>query len=293
MIPDINFHMTPHCNMSCKFCFAQFKGISELNEAEALSLVQLVSDYGFEKINFVGGEPTLVPWLKNALKRAHDMGLTTSIITNGWNLDSNWLKGHAEYLDWIGLSIDSLCENTNNELGRKTSRCKLPNIETYLNSIKHVHEYDLKLKINTVVTQLNKNESFHDLITKATPDKWKIFQVLIIENQNKEAKELSITKNEFNNFLSKHEDLSTITEVYPEYNEDMMNSYLIIDPSGRFVDNSQRSYSYSESIINVGLSKALSQINISTEKYTIRKNPNRISKLFSKNKTDSGGPQNH
>ena len=108
LIPDINYHMTPRCNMSCKFCFAQFKGVTNLSKSESINLIQKIADYGFRKINFVGGEPTLVPWLKNALKEAYDYGLTTSIITNGWNLERNWLDEHARYLDWIGLSIDSL-----------------------------------------------------------------------------------------------------------------------------------------------------------------------------------------
>lgn len=273
MIPDINYHMTPRCNMSCRYCFAHFKGVSELKRSESIYLVQRIADYGFRKINFVGGEPTLVPWLKKALKEAHNYGLITSIITNGWTIERNWLDEHARYLDWIGISIDSLSPNTNKKLGRKVHGVQIPDYNSYLDSIDLIREYEVKLKINTVVNRLNKNESFHNLITRCHPEKWKIFQVLIIKNENMNALDLSVSRNEFNSFILRHSDLSIVTEIYPEYSDDMMGSYLIIDPSGRLVDNSQGNYQYSDCILDIGFLKAMEQVRVSSEKYQRRQTP--------------------
>jgi radical S-adenosyl methionine domain-containing protein 2 len=269
--------------MSCIFCFAHFKGIQRLSKEKGINLVQEIVDYGFKKINFVGGEPTLVPWLKSVLKKAHDNGLVTSIITNGWNIEPSWLDDHDDYLDWIGLSIDSLLPSTNERLGRKVQDRKTPELETYLDSINLIREYDIKLKINTVISQLNNNESFHNLIKKARPSKWKIFQVIIIDNENPDAKKLAISKREFEEFLNQHKDLQKITEIYPEYSEDMKGSYLMIDPSGRIVDNTLGIYRYSDCVLDVGFSKALSQINLSTEKYNIRRDQDRVAEILSKN----------
>ena len=273
MIPDINYHMTPRCNMSCRFCFARFKGVTELKQSESINLVQRIADYGFRKINFVGGEPTLVPWLKKVLKEARNYGLITSIITNGWNIERNWLDEHARYLDWIGVSIDSLSPNTNKKLGRKVHGVNIPDNKTYLDSIDLIREYDVKLKINTVVNRLNKNETFHKIITRGHPEKWKIFQVLLIKNENMNALDLSVSRNEFDSFILRHSDLSSVTEIYPEYCDDMMGSYLIIDPSGRLVDNSQGKYQYSDCILDIGFQRALEQVRVSSVKFQRRQAP--------------------
>ncbi len=280
MIPDINYHMTPRCNMSCRYCFAHFRGVPELKQSESIYLVQKIADYGFRKINFVGGEPTLVPWLKKALKEARNNGLTTSIITNGWNIERNWLDEHAKYLDWIGISIDSLSPITNKKIGRKVYGNKIPDKKTYLDSIDLIREYDVKLKINTVVNQLNKNETFHEIIKRGLPEKWKIFQVLIIKNENMNALSYSVNRNEFNSFLLRHSDLSSVTDMYPEYCDDMIGSYLIIDPSGRLVDNSQGKYQYSDCILDIGFQRALDQVRVSPVKFHKRQLPREYQNNF-------------
>lgn len=272
--------MTPRCNMSCRYCFAHFRGIPELKQSESIYLVQKIADYGFRKINFVGGEPTLVPWLKKALKEARNNGLTTSIITNGWNIERNWLDEHVKYLDWIGISIDSLSPNTNKKIGRNVYGNKIPDKKTYLDSIDLIRQYDVKLKINTVVHQLNKNETFHEIIKRGLPEKWKIFQVLIIKNENMNALSYSVNRNEFNSFLLRHSDLSSLTDIYPEYCDDMMGSYLIIDPSGRLVDNSQGKYQYSDCILDIGFQRALDQVRISTVKFHKRQLPREYPNIF-------------
>jgi len=266
--------------MSCRFCFAQFKNVTELQKTDAITVVRMIADNDFRKINFVGGEPTLVPWLKDAMIVARNGGLITSIITNGWNIDRGWLEEYAGYLDWIGISIDSLYPKINSELGRIVPGLKTPSFSSYLDSLNLVREYDIKLKINTVVNQLNKDESFHNLIKEIQPEKWKIFQVLIIENENLGAIDLSVTIDEFNEFLVRHSDLNSVTGIFPEYCEDMKASYLIINPAGRFVDNSAGKYHYSDCILDIGVENALRQVNISLEKFTTRQDPNRMKNII-------------
>ena len=266
--------------MHCRFCFAQFKDIKELGKKDSISVVKRIADYGFRKINFVGGEPTLFPWLKDLLIEAKKGGLITSIVTNGWKIDEGWLKEYAEYLDWVGLSIDSLDSDVNRELGRIVSGFEAPGYLKYLDTLRSIRKYEIKLKINTVVTQLNKNELFHSLILEVQPDKWKIFQVSFVENENLSAIDLSINKDEFKQFISKHYELDSITEIYPEYCEDMKGSYLILDPAGRFLDNSDRRYSYSECILDVGIEKAIDQVKVSVEKFKTRKNRGRLKDII-------------
>jgi radical S-adenosyl methionine domain-containing protein 2 len=265
--------------MKCSFCFARFKDVKPPGKEGSLSIVNKVADYGFRKINFVGGEPTLVPCLKDLLIEAKKRGLITSVVTNGWNIDNDWLNTHAKYLDWLGFSIDSLDPEINLRLGRIVNGFKPPDLSFYLEALKAVREHDVNIKINTVVNQLNKNECFHKLIQEIKPEKWKIFQVLIIENENPDARSLIVSREEFDEFLFAHANLEPATPIHPEYCEDMVGSYVIIDPAGRFVDNSSRVYRVTESILKIGVEQALKQVNISCEKFLTRQDSSRMMRI--------------
>ncbi|MBU3664162.1 MAG: radical SAM protein [Bacteroidetes bacterium] len=94
-IKTINFHLWEACNMRCKFCFATFNDIKEyssskanLSKAQHLSIIKQIADFKVEKINFVGGEPTLCKWLPDLVSYAKSLGLKTSIVSNGWKENS-------------------------------------------------------------------------------------------------------------------------------------------------------------------------------------------------------------
>ena len=50
----------------------------------------------------------------------------------------------------------------------------------------------------------------------------------------------------------------------------MLNSYRMINPQGRFFQNTDNQYITSDNILDVGVREALSQINFSLEKFTKR-----------------------
>lgn len=62
MISTVNFHLTSKCNYQCKYCFAHFCEVeSQLNVDDRKKLVKaLCAPKWVDKINFVGGEPTLI-----------------------------------------------------------------------------------------------------------------------------------------------------------------------------------------------------------------------------------------
>ncbi len=85
-IPSVNFHLWTPCNMHCKFRFAIFEDVKRdmklpkghLPKQECLSLIDKISDVGFEKITFAGGEPQLCPWLLSLIVRAKGLGIVLS-----------------------------------------------------------------------------------------------------------------------------------------------------------------------------------------------------------------------
>ena len=167
---SVNFHLIKNCNEKCMYCYARFDDkpiktpldIDQVNE-----IITLLRNNGTEKITFAGGEPTLFQHLGDALMHAKKIGMVTSIVTNGARLE-NLLKNYGSYIDWVALSIDSTYENIQQNLGRGDGsyirKCvKLAGI---------CHRMKIKLKMNTVVTNLNYKEDFSELIKIIQPRRW-------------------------------------------------------------------------------------------------------------------------
>jgi len=189
---------------------------------------------GIEKINFAGGEPLLHPLFFHITKMAKDLDFTVSILSNGYYLNRDIVSKLSLYVDWIGLSVDSACEEVEVALGRGNG-----------NHVKHitkladiVHKAGVKLKINTTVTRLNCAEDMRPLLKKLMPERWKVFQVLHIRGQNdRYFNELSITDKEFDHFKSVNQVcIGGIKPVF-ERNYDMIDSYFMLSPGGMVMSN--------------------------------------------------------
>jgi radical S-adenosyl methionine domain-containing protein 2 len=279
--------------MKCRVCYARNKELTPLSRDEMIAIVRKAANYGFRKINFVGGEPTLCHWLGDLIVEAKRLGLTTSIVTNGTLLNDDWLNSMRGKLDWLGVSIDSLSSETNRLLGRSIPSTNSPDLPFYLDLCKRIKAHGMKLKINTVVTGLNKDETFDEFFSNIQPDKWKIFQVLIIKGENDDAASLRVSTEEFDAFLQNNLHLVENSRVFPENSESMLGSYAMIDPSGCFVDNSSGYYVQSNCILESGIEFALGQINLNFKKYTARKNPDRLTTNYCDKLIFLGGSQDN
>lgn len=84
---SIQFYPTLRCNQKCSFCFNQ--GISdtalsaEMSREKALLLADILIGSGITEVDVLGGEPLLVPWLKDFVIRLTDTNITVNISTNG------------------------------------------------------------------------------------------------------------------------------------------------------------------------------------------------------------------
>jgi radical S-adenosyl methionine domain-containing protein 2 len=277
LIPSVNYHFWQPCNMRCKFCFATYHDVKKqllpkghLPKEKSLELIGLLADYGFKKITFVGGEPTLCHWLDELILYAKEKGFTTMIVTNGSTISEKKLMQWQGILDWITLSIDSLNDKTNKLIGRKENNNTFQDVNRYRLLIEQIKFFNFRLKVNTVVNKYNYKEIVSPFIKEIEPERWKIFKALRIEGQNdKYFSDVSITNEEFTHFLHiNHTDV--ISQAVVEYNEDMRGSYVMIDPAGRFFDNTKGKHTYSSSILESNVEFALSQVSTNYTKFIER-----------------------
>ncbi|MEM7104868.1 MAG: viperin family antiviral radical SAM protein [Bacteroidota bacterium] len=277
-IPSVNYHLWEPCNMRCKFCFATFQDVKRsilpkghLQRKKALQVVQKLADFGFQKITFAGGEPTLCPWLPELIACAKNAGLTTMIVSNGSGLSSKFLEANKHYLDWVAISIDSLNPLTNLVAGRAITANKPFQEKEYRTLVDNVKQAGYRLKINTVVNRSNFKERMNDFIRGVKPERWKIFQVLPINGQNDQTiDDFIISDSEFRTFINNHNDLNDIIIVVPETNAQIKGSYVMVDPAGRFFDNSNGEHNYSKPILEVGVFNAIQEVDYDLSKFISR-----------------------
>jgi radical S-adenosyl methionine domain-containing protein 2 len=223
------------------------------------------------RLNFVGGEPTLSPYLEALVAETVACGLRASIVTNGFLFaKSAVLPNYVQQLEIVGISIDSLCEQTNLCCGRAVDGRTLT-VDEYLILFAKLRHLGTQLKINTVVSAFNWRENMLDFILKVKPDlaRWKVFQAIPVRGQN--CDEVSkwthgVTEEQFKVFIDEHQVAVPVIE--PE--EIIRGSYAMISPDGRFFDDTTGKHCYSQPILDVGAGTAWRQVSFSDDKYKAR-----------------------
>lgn len=279
--PDlvVNWHVTEACNYRCAYCYAHWEPIEGgevIRDPHATeSLIRSMHDaFGVSsatkrvRLNFAGGEPLL--FTKRVLAAMHfaaGLGFDLSLITNGSRLRLPLVSELAPMLRVLGVSLDASEDSTNVEIGRVDSRGRpspvslLPEIF----SVARAANPQLTLKINTVVNAANWDQDLSDLIELLNPDQWKVLRML-----PSTTRELEVTTEQFEYFLTRHARLRSVMRI--ENNDDMVESYMMVDPHGRFFQNGQRQfgYAYSAPILEVGAKHAFGEISWSGVKFAAR-----------------------
>ncbi|AHI52765.1 viperin family antiviral radical SAM protein [Spiroplasma culicicola] len=239
----LNFHFSMFCNMRCKFCFyapliAKAKREDNLNNW--LEIIKKVAF--FKAINFAGGEPTLY-WnqLKQMAKLCKELGLKVTLITNGTvikNKSQNEVNDLLQYFNSVGISMDSIDLNINQNSGRAIGNKSALSEDDYLEVGAKIKKAGCQLKINSVVHSLNKNTRMIDFIEKIDPYKWKIMQVSSVGQEF--HKDFIISKSDFDKFLeindikNKHSFVKSI-----EDETTVTSTYVMIDGEGYFYNSDQ------------------------------------------------------
>lgn len=269
----INWHLLEPCQLKCKYCYAEW-GKTELKQIfkdEELSyqLIQEIAtlaDNRTIRLSFAGGEPLLDNQISKKIQWAVDESLNVSLITNGDFLKKKINHHDIRNLSMLGVSIDSFCNRKNTLIGRATLSGRNPNYEEIVNFLNNAKKINptIQIKINTVINRFNFDDDMSEMINLIEPDKWKVLRVLPATEKSSKEK---ITDEQFAQFKQNHKDIDCVQF---EDNTDMLHSYLMIDPYGRFFFNASNDYKYSDCILDVGIIKAMKQIKFDRHKFESR-----------------------
>jgi radical S-adenosyl methionine domain-containing protein 2 len=261
----VNWHFWPWCNYGCKFCFARFEDIpraDRLPKEIAITVPEMLAAAGADKITFVGGEPTLCPYLGDLLAASKDVGLTTCIVSNATGLTEEFLDEWGHLIDWVGLSIDASNDELHAEIGRgmrgDLARQRSHHLELAKQVWASCTQRGIRMKLNTVVCKANLEDDMSALVMELKPERWKIFEVLPVEGQNDvDVDDMLLEEDEFNSWVERHKWVADEgIQFVPESNELMRGSYAMLDALGRFYSNTEGGHTYGPSILDVGVMRA-------------------------------------
>lgn len=234
MFRIFNLHFTDLCNFHCGLCFVKKEG-RELPFSDCKKVIDRIAEYFEERniddgrINIAGGEPLFSSYIQELIDYIHCKNIRISIITNGFLLNEEFIKKNKDVIEMIGISIDSINDQTNRILGR----CQGNTVYDYnrlLENCALVKKYGVKLKINIVVSRININEDIKKLLDDAKPDRFKIFQMI---PTNKFAEKTAVTKEEFLEYAHKYDGYNFVIENQSA----MSDAYVIIDSHGKISTN--------------------------------------------------------
>ena len=284
----INWHLTEACNYACRYCYSKWHAtgtskelihdpdasaalVNEIYRQFAPTLrnhARLGMTWQSVRLSLAGGEPLLYGReIVRIAAQAKEIGFDVSVISNGSRLTEALMVQLAPHLSLLGLSLDSAKPETNREIGRADRHSRVLPLAELAAIIHHGKALNpaLRLKINTVVNALNFTENMTPFIRQLAPEKWKILRMLPTVTTD-----LAIADHEFAEFVNRHTVLGSI--ISAEDNTDMVESYIMLDPRGRFFQNSLSGcgYRYSAPILDVGAEIAFRQISWLADKFQAR-----------------------
>lgn len=234
---EVCWYLTTRCNQRCKYCH-RFLNVNELDFEKNEKILRKLIDDGIEYITWTGGEALLYPNFIELLKIAKENGIKSKLITNGTLVaGNNDIREVCNYLDSITLSIDSISNEVNDELGRGYN---------HFNNIKTVLEYlkdkDLKVNINTVASKasIDKLEEVGEFISNYNVYSWRIFKFIPLRETAKVNKDkFEITEEEFNNKKKSLERFADNMKIEYRQDKDFENKYVLIMSNGDVIKTEQ------------------------------------------------------
>ena len=182
--------ITLKCNEGCGHCYnasgkEHAKDI-ELPKEKWFSILEEGRDLGASEVQFIGGEPTLVSWLKEGLNKAASLGYQKiEIYTNGTKLDYDLLGSIVDNNVHVAVSVYSFNSKSHDLItGLHGSH------QRTMKNIERLKEAGVPLRLSVVSMPINRPE-VEETVKKLREDG---FTNVGIDNVRAFGRALAITK---------------------------------------------------------------------------------------------------
>lgn len=234
MKKEICWNITSRCNQNCKYCH-RFLNIKELSFNDNMTILSKLINMNVKNITWTGGEALLFDGIDELLAEAYNHGIKNKLITNGKLLTNERIDKIFKYLDSVTLSIDSINDNINDDLGRGYNHFQeIKDILDYL----EFKNYNVKIRINSVVCR-NNLDGFKELVkflNNYNIYSWRLFKFIPLRETAKINKELfDITNDEYEEAVSYIKKNSNCLKIDTRIPIDMENKYVLILANGDVV----------------------------------------------------------
>lgn len=114
----LNIYITNACNLKCKHCFmlSGKKLENELTLGDWMKVLTSFKENGGECVTFSGGEPLMFKDFPQIIKHAHDLGLKSTVLSNGLLWSDQLIHELAPFINEIQFSLDGVDEDTNSKV---------------------------------------------------------------------------------------------------------------------------------------------------------------------------------
>ena len=118
--PSLQIHPSRRCNLTCRHCYSS----SGPREATTLApgVIRDVLDdavaQGYRRLAISGGEPLMYRGLSEVVQHAHDLGMSTTLTTNGMLLTPVRVEALAPFIEGVAVSVDGKPDSHDHIRGR-------------------------------------------------------------------------------------------------------------------------------------------------------------------------------
>ena len=171
------WEVTRACALACRHCRAEAqprRDPDELNESEALHLVERLASLAPPMLILTGGDPLMRRDVLSIARHASDFGMRVGLSPSGtqrlMNFDFNAIRDAG--IERISLSLDGATEDSHDRFrGVKGTFART------LKAVAMAHDAGLSVQINTTLTRSNLHEfpAFRRLMFQLRPAMWSVF----------------------------------------------------------------------------------------------------------------------
>ena len=251
----VNLHICEYCNYHCAHCFAKFGCKATLPLENWKNIVDNIVSSGLvREINIAGGEPMIHHQMSEIVDYIRTYNIPVSLVTNGSLMTEEWIRKNGRKFKTIGFSVDALTPELQRTVGRCTNSGVVISPESFGRKIALLREVnpDIKIKINTVVSQVNKLDNIADFIKEWNVDRWKLLKMQIFDDGVHCNESIKVSDSEYDSYVSRslkslgqefiHEKIqyqAGTTQVIAE--RLLMGGYIMVGANGFLLDDTKNS----------------------------------------------------